>query len=178
MFFMCCNPSLLALCLLQIITTYSFFICYHPLDLVLILLQPTRGFFNAQSHFEIVQIIWWISGVHLINFCAWFCVEAWFEKDYLDKNMENTKKRSRNCKLVVIYLNKSHRTFVHHKVSTILIEIKFYIEIHVYSNSKTLFSINLLLAISTMNFGTLCLNYGVVTSVTIATMVITSLQLL
>ncbi len=81
------------------------------------------------------------------------------------------KKRSRNCKLVVIYLNKSHRTFVHQKVSTILIEIKLYIEIHVYPNSKTLFSINLSLAISTMNFATLCLKYGVVTSVTIATTV-------
>ncbi len=61
---------------------------------------------------------------------------------------------------------------MHQKVSTILIEIKLYIEIHVYSNSKTLFSINLLLAISTMNFATLCLNYGVVTSVTIATTVV------
>jgi hypothetical protein len=88
--------------------------------------------------------------------------------------MKNTKKRSRNCKLVVIYLNKSHRTFVHQKVSTILIEIKLYIDIHVYSNSKTLFSINLLLAISTMNFAALCLNHGVVTSVTIATMVVGS----
>lgn len=140
MFFMCCNPSLLALCLLQFITAYSFFVCYHPLLLLLILLQPKRGFFNAQSHFEIVQIIWWIFGVHLISFCVWFCVEAWFEKDYFDKNMENTNKGWEIASLFnKAYLNKSQITFLHQKVSTILIEIKLYIEIHVYSNSKTLF---------------------------------------
>jgi hypothetical protein len=132
------------------------------------LLQPKRGFFNAQSHFEIVQIIWWIFGVHLINFCVWFCVEAWFEKDYFDKNMENTNK---GWEIASLFKQISKNIFAPKSFNYSNWNKTLHWDPCLFKLENSIFPINLLLAISTMNFATLCLNYGVVTSVTIATMV-------